>query len=167
MIHVESGPGQLETKHAFDDFVLQADVRVNSGDPRLHPNSGIFLRGDREFFWSGYESQIRNEYEGGDRGKPVDYGTGGIYRNQAASRIVANDNEWFTKTIIASGRRLAVWVNGVPVTNWEDPNPEGRDVRARHARLVRGTISLQAHDPTTNLDFRNICIAPLPRIGER
>jgi hypothetical protein len=54
-------------------------------------------------------------------------------------------------------------VNGVQVSSWEDPRPEGMDVRAGHARLIRGTLSLQAHDPTTNLDFRNICIAPLPR----
>jgi hypothetical protein len=163
VIHVEKGPGQLETEHTWDDFVLQLDVKANSADPARHPNSGIFFRGDRESFWSGYESQIRNEHKPGDPAAPVDFGTGGIYRQQPARRIVAKDNEWFTKTIVASGRRIAVWVNGVQVSSWEDPRPEGLDVRAGHARLTRGILSLQAHDPTTNLDFRNICISPLKR----
>ncbi|MBI5281695.1 MAG: DUF1080 domain-containing protein, partial [Candidatus Solibacter usitatus] len=139
------------------------DIRANSADPNRHPNSGVFFRGDAGFFWSGYESQIRNQFEQDDPAKPVDFGTGGIYRNQPARRIVAQDNQWFTMTIAASGRAISVWVDGYPVTSWTDSNPEGRDVRAKHARLLRGVISLQAHDPTTNLDFRSILIAALPR----
>ncbi len=161
-IHVEKGPGQLETTTSHANFVLQADVRVNSPDAKRHPNSGMFFRGDRGIFWSGYESQIRNEHAAGDAAKPVDFGTGGIYHSQAARRIVARDNEWFTKTIVAAGRTISVWVDGVPVTSWTDTRPVGLDVRAGQARLLRGTISLQAHDPTTNLDFRNVCIGELP-----
>lgn len=161
-IHVEKGPGQLETVTAHGNFVLQADVRTNSKDEARHPNSGIFFRGDRGIFWSGYESQIRNEHAAGDAAKPVDYGTGGVYGSQAARRIVARDNEWFTKTIVAAGRTISVWVDGVPVTSWTDPRPEGLSVKAGQARLMRGTISLQAHDPSTNLDFRNLCIGDLP-----
>jgi hypothetical protein len=166
MIHVEQGPGRLETEYAFDDFVLQADVRANGGGGQRRPSGGIFLRGDRDFFWSGYEAEIRNEYQSVDPDRTVGFGRNGIYRNQVVSRVVAG-NEWFTKTIVASGRRLAVWVNGVAVMNREDPNPEGRDVRSQRARLVRGTISLQADDGAASLDFRNILIAPLARIGER
>jgi len=153
-IHVEKGPGQLESKNLFDDFVLQLDVRANSSDPNRHPNSGVFFRGTPGGHWSGYESQIRNEYKDGDRTKPVDFGTGGIYRYQAARKVVPNDNEFFTKTIVACGRHMATWVNGYPVSNWEDTNTEG---------LKAGPIGLQAHDPTTNLDFRNIRAQSLKR----
>ena len=48
------------------------------------------------------------------------------------------------------------------MTDWEDTNPEGKSVRNKEARLGSGTLSLQAHDPTTNLDFKNIRIVPLP-----
>jgi hypothetical protein len=163
-IHVEKGPGQLETEQAWDDFILQIDVKTNTDDAKRHPNSGIFFRGDRDLFWSGYEAQIRNEYKGDNPAQAVDYGTGGIYNRQAARRIEAKDNEWFTQTIVAAGRQMGVWVNGVMVTSWEDPRPAGLNPRAGQARLLRGTLSLQAHDPTTNLDFRNVCIAPLPKI---
>ncbi len=71
-IHVEKGPGQLETETAWDDFVLQAQIRVNTVDSAFHPNSGIFLRGDQEAWWSGYESQIRNEFAAKNPAQAVD-----------------------------------------------------------------------------------------------
>jgi Domain of Unknown Function (DUF1080) len=79
----------------------------------------------------------------------------------ATRKVVSSDNEYFTKTIIANGRRLAVWLNGYPVTDWEDPRPLGINAR-KEARLKEGPISLQAHDATTNFDFKNIHIAELP-----
>jgi hypothetical protein len=161
-IHVEKGPGQLETEGTWDDFVLQMDIRTNPKDASHHPNSGVFFRGDAKGYWSGYESQIRNEYKDGDRGQPVDWGTGAIYNRKATRKVVPNDGEYFTKTIVASGRHLAVWINGYPVTDWEDDRPQGSNAR-QQARLEAGTISLQAHDPTTNLDFRNIRITALPK----
>ena len=159
-IHVEKGGGQLETEGTYDDFVMQMEIRTNPKDAEHHPNSGVFFRGDANGYWTGYESQIRNEYKGGDRTQPVDFGTGAIYNRVAARRVVANDGEYFTKTIVARGRQMGVWVNGYAVTSWEDDRPEGTNAR-QAARLTAGTISLQAHDPTTNLDFRNIRIARL------
>lgn len=163
LLHVQKGPGQLETDAAFDDFILQIDIRANAPAPDKHPNSGIFIRGDANQSWSGYESQIRNEYKDGDRTKPVDFGTGGIYHFQPTRKVVANDNEFFTKTLLVRGRQFSVWINGYPVTSWEDPHPEGTTVRQKQARLGAGVLSLQAHDPTTNLDFRNIRIVKLKR----
>ncbi|HSB13016.1 MAG TPA: DUF1080 domain-containing protein [Bryobacteraceae bacterium] len=161
-IHVEKGGGQLETEGMYDDFVMQMDIRTNPKDAEHHPNSGVFFRGDANGYWTGYESQIRNEYKGGDRTQPVDFGTGAIYNRVAARKVVANDGEYFTKTIVARGRQMGVWVNGYAVTSWEDDRPEGMNAR-QAARLTAGTISLQAHDPTTNLDFRNIRLVRLPR----
>ncbi len=162
-IHVEHGPGQLETEATLADFILQLDIKTNASDPKRHPNSGVFFRGEPNGFWTGYEAQIRNEYKDGNREAPVDFGTGGIYRNQPARKVVANDNEYFTMTVAAAGRHMAVWVNGFQVSDWTDPNPEGTDVRKKQAKLTAGPISLQAHDPTTNLDFKNIRIAELPK----
>jgi hypothetical protein len=161
-IHVEKGPGQLETYAIYDDFILQLDIRTNPQNEKHHPNSGVFFRGDPNGYWTGYESQIRNEYKDNDRTQPVDFGTGAIYNRVATRKVIPNDGEWFTKTIVARGRHLAVWVNGYPVTDWEDPRPEGANAR-QEARLTAGPISLQAHDPTTNLDFKNIRIVSLPK----
>ena len=162
-LHVEKGPGQLETESTYDNFVLQMVIRTNPRDANHHPNSGVFLRGEASSFWSGYESQIRNEYKEGDPTKPVDFGTGAIYHYQPARKIVAKDGEFFLKTVSASGRHFNIWINGYLVTDWEDPHPEGMEVRKKQAKLTAGPISLQAHDPTTNLDFKDIRLAALGR----
>jgi len=161
-IHVEKGPGQLETDGNYQDFVLQLEIRTNPQNEKHHPNSGVFFRGDKGKFWTGYESQIRNEYKDGDRSQAVDFGTGGIYHYQPARRVVPNDGEFFAKTVVAQARHMAVWINGIQVSDYTDERAEGTDAR-KEARLKAGTISLQAHDPTTNLDFRNLRIVELPR----
>ena len=161
LIHVEKGAGQLETEKTFKDFVFQLDIRTNAPDADTHPNSGVFFRGDPEGFWTGYESQIRNQFEEGDRTRPVDFGTGGLYFYHPARRVIPSDGEFFTKTITAKGRHIAVWVNGYPVTDFTDQRAEGKNAR-KEARLQGGTFSLQAHDPTTNLDFRNLRAVELP-----
>jgi len=162
-IHVEKGPGQLETEATFDDLVFQLAIRTNPKDANHHPNSGVFLRGDPNGFWTGYETQIRNEYKEGDRAKPHDFGTGGIYHYQPARKVVAEDGRYFLKTIVARGRHFAVWINGDAVSDWEDPHPEGSVVSKKQAKLGAGVLSLQAHDPTTNLDFKNLRVARLPK----
>ncbi len=161
-IHVEHGPGQLETQAMWQNFIFQLEVRANATDPAKHPNSGVFFRGEPKTWWSGYEAQIRNEFKDGDPTQPVDMGTGGIYFNNPARRVVAKDNEFFAKTILASGPQIAIWVNGYLVSSWRDPHPEGASVRNKESVLRSGTIALQAHDPTTNLDFRNLRIVALP-----
>ena len=41
MLHVEKGPGQIETEKTFANFVLQLDIRANSTDPNFHPRAGL------------------------------------------------------------------------------------------------------------------------------
>jgi hypothetical protein len=91
-----------------------------------------------------------------------DYGTGAIYRRIPASKEVAKDGEWFTLTILANGNHIATWVNGVQVVDWTDNRPRSDNARTG-CRLEPGHISFQGHDPTTDLSFRNIRIAELPK----
>jgi hypothetical protein len=155
-LSITNGPGDLQTEEKWADFVLQLEIRTNG----THLNSGVFFRARPGEFWSGYESQIRNQWEGDDRTQPIDFGTGGIYGRQPARRVVSSDNEWCTKTIIATGNHLAVWVNGIQVSDYTDERPS-RDSARRGSRTGPGVISLQGHDPTTDLRFRNIRIASL------
>ncbi len=159
-LSIKDGNGDLQTEAEWDDFVLQLEIKANG----THLNSGVFFRALVGQFWSGYESQIRNQWEGDDRTKPVDFGTGGIYNQQPARRVISSDNEWFTKTIIATGNHIAVWVNGIQVSDFTDNRPPRESAR-RGSKTSPGVISLQGHDPTTDLSFRNIRIAPLSRPG--
>lgn len=156
-LHVKNGPGQIESREAFGDFVLQYDCYVN-GDGL---NSGVFFRsipGDR---MNGYECQIQNAFKDGDRAKPADFGTGAIYRRMPARLVAADDHQWFTTTLYAHGPHIAVWVNGLQVTDWTDPRPPHENPR-NGLRLAPGTFCLQAHDPTTDLKFRNFRVVELP-----
>jgi hypothetical protein len=154
---VESGPGDLVSTVEAADFLLQFDCRTLG----KHLNSGLFFRCIPGQYQNGYEVQIHNGYKNNDRTQPLDFGTGGIYRRAPARRVVSNDEEWFTVTLIADGRRLASWVNGFPVVAWEDPRPPHDNPRQGY-RAAAGPFSIQAHDPTTRLLFRRIQYAPLP-----
>lgn len=39
LLHVEKGPGQLETTGTYQNFLLRPDIRANSTDPARHPNT--------------------------------------------------------------------------------------------------------------------------------
>jgi hypothetical protein len=75
---------------------------------------------------------------------------------------VAEDREWFTKTIVANGPHIAVWVNGYQVSDLTDERPPHENPR-EGLREGPGVIALQGHDPTTNFLFRNLRIVELPR----
>jgi hypothetical protein len=156
-LNVKNGNGDLQSEAEYGDFVFQLDI-ISNGQ---HLYSGVFFRATKGQFWSGYESQIRNQWEGEDRTKPVDFGTGGIYNRQAARRVVSSDHEWFTKTIIAHGPHLATWVNGIQVADFTDRRAQNASAR-QGLRAKAGVLSLQGHDPTTDLSFRNLRIAELP-----
>ncbi len=156
-LEITGGPGQLESRQSFGDFVLQTEVIVN-GDGL---NSGIFFRNIPGSVMQGYESQIHNGFRDNDRTKPVDAGTGAIFRRQPARRVMADDHTWFSKTLICSGNHMAVWVNGYQVTDWTDDRDAHENPR-QGRRLEPGTFALQAHDPTTDLAFRNFKAGELP-----
>ena len=161
-LSVKDGKGQLETVDRFDDFVLQLHCKI-LGE---HLNSGIFFRSIPGELWMGYESQIHNGFANGDRTRPTDCGTGGIFRRQDARHVVASDHIWFQKTIVADGPHLAVWVNGYQVSDWTDTRKKHKNPR-QGLRTEAGTIIIQGHDPTTNLLFRNLRISKLlPRSVE-
>ena len=51
-------------------------------------------------------------------------------------------------------------MDGVHVVDWTDNRPANDNARQGY-RAAPGGISIQGHDPTTDLSFRNIRIAEL------
>jgi hypothetical protein len=146
-----TGRGALESERQFGDFILQMEAISHAANL----NSGLFFRCIPGELANGYESQIHNGYKDSDRTQPLDFGTGGIYRRVPARVVVANDQEWFSKTIVADGPHMSVWVNGYQVTDWTDERPPHDNPR-NGLRAAPGTLQLQGHDPTTDLSFRNV-----------
>jgi Domain of Unknown Function (DUF1080) len=158
ILSVKNGPGDLVTEKEFDNFVLQLECKTNG----KALNSGIFFRCIPGQYQNGYEAQIQNAYKDNDRTKPADFGTGAIYRRVPARKVVSNDNEWFTMTIVADGKHIATWVNGYQTVDWTDER-KANDNPRQGFRAAKGPISIQGHDPTTDILFRNIRIAELKK----
>jgi hypothetical protein len=178
-LNVKNGKGDLQTVGKWADFTLQVEC-ISNGD---YLNSGIFFRCQPDKYQQGYEAQIHNKFnkeadktyviedydpkthmlvgKRKEKYQAVDYGTGAIYRRIPARKQMSRDREWFTMTVIAVGRHVGVWVNGVQVTDWTDNRPAKDNAREGY-RQEAGPISIQGHDPTTDLSFRNIRIAELP-----
>lgn len=163
-IRVKGGPGNLGSDAAFGDFLLQVDVWTGA----KNVNSGIFFRSMKDVpkqSPGGYELQVHNGFADGDRTKPNDYGTGfgsgAIFRRQKARRVIPDDNEWFTMTLVAAGDRFASWVNGYQVTDWRDDRKPNENPR-RGKRLKAGPFFLQGHDPTSDARFRSFRVIALP-----
>lgn len=175
-LNVKDGPGDLQTVSKHKDFVLQLECISNG----KHLNSGIFFRCRENEYQNGYEAQIRNQFTDQPTQKYVveeydpktnmllakkevlstafDFGTGAIYRRIPARKEMSRDNEWFAMTVVAHGNRLGTWVNGVQVVDWTDNRPKSDNARTG-CKLDAGHISIQGHDPTTDLSFRNLRIA--------
>jgi hypothetical protein len=157
-LNVKNGPGDLQTEKEWKDFVFQGEC-ISNGKAL---NSGVFFRCLPGQYQQGYEFQIHNGFKDNDRTKPADYGTGAIYRRAPARKVVPNDHEWFTMTLIAHGNHFSTWVNGYQTVDWTDTRPENDNAR-NGCKLGAGPISLQGHDKTTDLSFRNLRIVELKK----
>ena len=155
-LRVQNGPGDLQTAEQYDDFLLQLKCKTE-GD---NLNSGVFFRCRPGEYQQGYEAQIHNGVVGGDPTKPLDYGTGAIYRRRPARKVVSRDREYFTLTLVAAGPRFATWVDGVPVMDWVDTRVPDENAR-KGLRTAAGHLSIQGHDPTTDILFKDIRVAKL------
>lgn len=157
-IHGQGGVGQLETTAMYDDFVLQLVIRNASSSKGDHARGGVFFRGDAGQLATGYDIPIMNDFRNGNRSQVFADSTGGIKGLQQPRRVISDDNQFFTETIAAYGRHIQVWIDGYPVSDFQDPRAEGT------ARVAAGTVSLQSPDEKASLDFRGIRLAQLPKM---
>jgi hypothetical protein len=66
----------------------------------------------------------------------------------------------FTAVLIAQGDQFVSWVNGYQVVSWQDTRKDSDNPREGR-KVAAGHLSLQGHDPKTDLDFESIDIHPL------
>jgi len=124
-------------------------------------DSGVFFRCIPDQYQNGYEAQIQNSYTVA-RTRPLDFGTGAIHGRFPARKVVSDDNQWFTMTLVAHGNHFATWVNGYQTVDWTDDRKANEDPR-QGLRTAKGHLSIQGNDPTTDLLFRNIRITEIPQ----
>ena len=132
----------------FTNFHLKAEVMTRPG-----ANGGIFFHtAFQAEGWPqvGYEMQVNNSQK-----DPVR--TGSIYNVVKIFEPPAEDDAWFTQELIVQGKRITVIVNGKML--FEFVEPEGV---TGTRKLSHGTFALQAHDPGSEVHFRNLRVKRLP-----
>ena len=150
-IHGANGPGQLETQAVYDDFLLQVEVKVTPTGKKQPPRAALRFRGDPGQFESGYEVSIENGVS-----------TGNLSGLKIARKVLGDNDQFFTATILGRGRHVEIWVNGYPVNEFDDVRPEGTSPK-KEARTTPGTIALGAPEGEGTIDYQNIKIAALPK----
>ena len=69
--------------------------------------------------------------------------------------MVSRDGHFFKMTIIAHGPHIATWINGFQQTDFTDTREPNVNPR-KGLRTEPGVVQLQAHDPGTDVQFKNI-----------
>ncbi|XZE21206.1 3-keto-disaccharide hydrolase [Pirellulaceae bacterium SH449] len=149
---IAGGRGFVESTFLFGSGVLQ--ITAETLAPNV--NSGVFFRCIPGEDMNGYECQIHHGFDG-SRLKPLDSGTGAIFRRQAARAVLSDEGELTYVTIIADGPQISTWVQGVQVVEWRDLRKPDSNPR-RGLRVDPGTVMLQGHDPDCKVRFHSIKI---------
>lgn len=135
----------------FVNFELKIEARTTPGS-----NGGIYIHTQYQpIGWPkhGYEVQVNQTHTDWRR-------TGGLYGVQDVREQLANDNEWYTYHIIVKGKHIKITVNDKVAVDWEEP--ADRKPGADFTRILdKGTFALQAHDPKSTIQYRNIRVKRL------
>ncbi|MCC7335011.1 MAG: DUF1080 domain-containing protein [Pirellulaceae bacterium] len=155
-LQLTGGSGQLQSKQAFGNFLLQA--RYTLASPEV--NSGIFFRCIPDALLDGYECQVNHAVVDGDPLRPLDAGAGAIFRRQPARVVMGDGSKPTYLTLLASGPQMDTWVNGVLVAEFNDTREPNENPR-KGLRLEAGPIALQGHDATTDVTFQSLKIVEI------
>lgn len=126
------------------EFEFQADVYSKGPS-----NSGIYiLTAYQRGGWpaKGFECQIANGY--GDPRK-----TASIYAIDDLSESPAQDDKWFHYHIKVEDGTVRIWIDGELANEWTQPEDWNNNDRNLNNP---GTIALQAHDPGSEVRFKNM-----------
>ena len=166
VIHLVPKGGSLGTREKFLDFELVFEWKVAKG-----ANSGVFYRQAKG---KAPEYQILDDANH-IRGKMPKNAAGALYdiMERLNDDCVKPHGEWNTGRIIAKGKRLRHWLNGVKVVDIEVGSDDWKDRfgKSKHGKdpdktnpefgLQKGTIWLQDHGG--EVWYRKIKIRELPK----
>lgn len=137
----------------FKNFEFECEVMTTPGS-----NAGIYFHTKyQEKGWPryGYECQVNITHS--DKKK-----SGGLYGTADVADPPAKDNEWYKNTIRVEGRHVTIRINDQVTTDYVEPEEKAAFSEEFERRLGEGTIALQAHDPKSEVHFRNLKIRRLP-----
>ena len=135
----------------FKNFELKVDVMTKPGS-----NGGIYFHtAYQESGWpkAGFECQVNVSQ--GDWIK-----TGSLYGLVNMALTPAQDNKWWTQTILVKGNQVTVKIDDRTVLEYNEPpgTEQGKDFGRK---IDQGTFALQAHDPNSVIHYKNIRVKRL------
>ena len=142
----------LVSKRNFSDFRLRFEFKLVQSE--MH--SGVAFwgtvdpeKGD-EFAYSGHLVMFPSKY-----GFYELHGRKLIHRNEQEAVQAGRQHEWNTIEILAQGNRIRLVINGLPVSDWRDPQPDG---------IKEGPIALQLHsnEEPQEVRFRKLLLETFP-----
>ncbi len=163
------GSGDLMTREKYGNFELLVDWKIETGN-----NSGIIYRVCEEggqTYESGPEMQVMKQKAGDKLGKNSG---GSLYDVYAPSaNPFRPGDQWNTFKIVANGKHLEQWVNGVKVVECDIGSDDWKERVAKskwknvklYASQPAGHIALQDHG--SKIAFRNLKIRVLPASTEK
>ncbi|MEM7145631.1 MAG: DUF1080 domain-containing protein [Verrucomicrobiota bacterium] len=162
----EKGTTDLITEEQFGDFELVVEWKIGEGG-----NSGIMYRVSEEgvkAWHSAVEIQILDNDRHKDKTVDLGHAAGAVYALWPAKKEAFRDHgEWNETRIVAKGKNIEVYLNGVEIVKFEVGSDEWKEKIAaskfaKHpglGELEKGHIVLQAHG--SNAWFRNLKIREL------
>lgn len=139
--------------HDFRNFELQLEVMTKPG-----ANSGVYFHTAwQEEGWpaKGYEVQVNNSQSDPKR-------TAGLYAVKDNFQAPVKDDVWFTMRIRVEGQHVRTFVNDKLIVDYTQPKQPDRPADMKGRVLSSGTFALQAHDPDSEVHYRNIKVRVLP-----
>lgn len=136
----------------FKNFEFQAEVMTKPG-----ANGGIYFHTKyQESGWpkGGFEVQVNNTQRDPKR-------TGGLYAVKDVFEAPAKDNEWFTMYFKVVDNTIVTKVNDKVLIEYTQPE-DAKPGKAFERVFSKGTFALQAHDPGSEVHFKNIKVKRLP-----
>ena len=157
--------GDISTTEQFGDFDLRMDWKIEPGG-----NSGIFYRAAKGFgaVWhSAPEMQVLDNARHPDGRNPAT-SAGACYALYACSKATVKPaGQWNEVRIVAKGKHIQHWMNGVKVVEYDINSKDWTD-RYKKSKFAefpkfgqspKGFIVLQDHG--NRVWYRNIRIKPL------
>jgi len=142
----------LLTKRKFSDFRLVATVKLVQSE--MH--SGIAFWGRKApdkgdpYTYAGHLVMFPSDWGMFDL-----FGRGGLPVDGRPAKRVGKQHDWNLLEILARGNRVRVAVNGAPVVDWREPQPE---------RIRDGPIGLQLHSNNVpqEVQFTGLMLTTFP-----
>ena len=142
----------LLTQRKFSDFRLTATVKLVKSE--MHSGIAFWGRnapehGDR-YTYAGHLVMFPSDWGMYDL-----FGRNGLPVDGRPAKKVGKQHDWNDLEILAQGNRVRVVVNGKPVVDWRDPEPE---------RIKEGPIGLQLHANKVpqEVHFKDLVLTTFP-----